>query len=79
MTDRETFLWRLSCAINVTLLGHPKEPLCSRIYRWRPSRFRSLYITVIDGTFKRVFNQDNHCLSIHADFVLLELKRRLGL
>lgn len=58
--------WHLSCLLNFLLLGRSDEPLCSRVYRQPPSRFRTAYLKSMD----RVFDENQHCLRIHAQFLL---------
>lgn len=56
----------LSCLLNTVLLGNPKEPLCSRVYRQPPSPYRTHYLILMDI----IFQEQDHCLRIHAEFII---------
>ena len=63
----EEYFWNIALALdqlaNVVLGGYPDETLSARIHRkalagqwfWQALRW------VIDGAFKIIFRQDNHC------------------
>jgi len=57
--------WRASCWINAALLGDPTMPLCARVYRMPPSRFRTAYLRLMD----RLFEPD-HCMRVYARFLI---------
>lgn len=53
--------WSVSVCINRTLGGRQSEPLCSRVYRQPPSRWRSMFMLTMD----RLFREVAHCENIH--------------
>lgn len=59
-------LWTLSCLINAFLGGDVREPLCSRVYRQPPSRWRSAYIRTVDSVTARLWGDWLHCLHVHV-------------
>ena len=54
--------WSVSVCINRGLGGTPSEPLCSRVYRQPPSRWRSAFMALMD----RAFAENAHCENIHS-------------
>lgn len=54
--------WSVSVCINRSLGGKPSEPLCSRVYRQPPSRWRSVFMMLMD----RAFAESAHCETIHS-------------
>ena len=55
-----------SCVLNRMLMGNRYEPLCSRVYRSRPSRFRSAYLAAMN----RLFNESSHCERIFLVYLM---------
>ncbi len=53
--------WNISVCINRSLCGGRSEPLCSRVYRQPPSRWRSTFMALMD----RAFAETAHCENIH--------------
>lgn len=56
-----------SCRINAALGGCPIEPLCSRVYRWDDSWFRSGYL----GLMNLIFCEAAHCERIYRKFTAI--------
>lgn len=65
--------WTTSVTINRALGGDRTEPLCSRVYRQRPSAARSTFLRAMDLFFK----ERDHCLMIHNRWT--ELRDACGL
>ena len=72
MDYTKTKHWKRSCALNALLGGRPDEPVCSRIYRQDPSRFRTWFLARMD----RCFAENSHCLRIHAQYLYYTTNRR---
>lgn len=53
-----------SCRINAKLGGCPTEPLCSRVYRWNDSLFRTGYLRLMN----RIFKEPAHCERLYLKF-----------
>lgn len=53
--------WAASVRINRILCGNRSEPLCSRVYRQRPSACRTAFMRAMD----LLFHECRHCESIH--------------
>lgn len=54
--------WSASITINRALCGDRTEPLCSRVHRQQPARWRSLYMFTVD----LIFGEFDHCAKINA-------------
>jgi len=52
----------LSVLFNVLLGGYSNQSFSARNYAWKKQGKRNL-VSVIDFVFKKVFKDDNHCLS----------------
>lgn len=72
MDYTKTKHWKCSCALNALLGGRADEPVCSRVYRQGPSRFRSWFLDRMD----RCFDETAHCLRVHAQFLLYSVNQR---
>ena len=59
--------WRASVALNRALCGDRTQPLCSRVYAARPSRWRSVYLFAADVAFAEF----EHCKRVHRDWLRL--------
>lgn len=57
--------WQASLLLNTILMGDGSEPVCSRVYRKRPSIFRKVFLRVMD----MVFQEDNHCRRVHDEWM----------
>ena len=57
--------WRASVALNRALCGNASEPLCSRVWRASPSRWRSVYLFAADIAFAEY----DHCRRVHRDWL----------
>lgn len=57
----DVFWWNFSTRLNYMLYGSRHEPLCSRVYRQRPSIYRTAYIQAMDILFR----EKNHCLRVY--------------
>lgn len=53
--------WERSCFCNRLLLGDKSEPVCSRIYRQPPSRWRSAFLRLMNWYFE----ESDHCHRLH--------------
>lgn len=59
--------WHASVALNRALCGDRTQPLCSRVYEARPSRWRSVYLIAADI----LFSEYGHCKRVHRDWLRL--------
>lgn len=63
--------WNTSVTINRALCGDRTEPLCSRVYRQKPSLARWLFMRMTDV----MFNETRHCAMIHSRWVEMQEDR----
>lgn len=57
--------WQASLVLNIVLLGDANEPVCSRVYRKRPSVFRKVFLVSMDVAFQ----EESHCHRVHAEWM----------
>lgn len=60
--------WRASLVINRALCGNASEPLCSRVHRQKPARWRSVFMFCADIAF----GEADHCAKIHRRWKALK-------
>lgn len=63
--------WAASLLINRALCGSASEPLCSRVYRQPPSRWRAVFMFCAD----LLFSEPDHCARIHRRWKALQPAR----
>ena len=61
--------WAASLLINRALCGSASEPLCSRVYRQPPSRWRAVFMFCAD----LAFGEFQHCARVHSRWRLLKV------
>lgn len=59
--------WAASLVVNRALCGSASEPLCSRVYRQRPSAWRSAFMFCAD----LLFGEPYHCAQINRRWRLI--------